>query len=349
MQYKTIVIAAVPRVNCTVHGVHQVQVPWAEAGGRFTAMFEALIIDWLHEASVSAVRRELGLSWDQVAHVQARAVKRGLARRELEPPTAVGLDETSFRKGHDYVTVMNDIDRSRVIHVADNRTVASADECFAALDESNAKSLRWITMDMWPAYIKSATGHVPDAAERIVFDKFHIAQYLGNAIDLVRSEEHRELMRGGNDRLKGSRYSWLRNPQNMSHRQRRSFKALRTSKLKVARAWAIKELAMTLWNYQTRGWAERAWKRWYSWAIRCRLEPIKNVARTIKRHWQGVINAAVSNVTNAAAESINSRIQKVKRMAHGFRNRDRFRDAIYFHLGGLDLYPDGAQYAHTES
>ena len=128
----------------------------------------------------------------------------------------------------------------------------------------------------------------------------------------------------------------------MSATQRRTFAELRTTQLKVARAWAIKELAMSLWGYARRGWAERMWKRWYAWAIRSQLEPIKRVARLIKRHWQGVINAATSNVTNALSEGINSKIQWLKRRAHGYRNRERFRDAIYFHLGGLDLYPDPA-------
>ena len=156
-------------------------------------------------------------------------------------------------------------------------------------------------------------------------------------------------MKRGDGTLKGTRYRWLINPKNMSRRQWISFEYLRTSTLKVARAWAIKESAMALWGYKKRGWAERAWKIWYGWAIRSRLEPIKQVARMIKRHWQGVINATIADVTNAASESINSRIQKVKRMAHGFRNRKRFQDAIYFHLGGLDLYPDGLISAHTKA
>ncbi|MDA1075276.1 MAG: transposase [Proteobacteria bacterium] len=124
--------------------------------------------------------------------------------------------------------------------------------------------------------------------------------------------------------------------------------ALRDSGLKAARAWAIKELAMSLWGYASRGWADRMWKRWYNWAIRSRLEPIKKVARMIRRHWQGVINAATSNVTNAVSEGMNSKIQWIKRKACGYRNRERFRNAILFHLGGLDLYP-AVLSTHTKS
>jgi transposase len=163
----------------------------------------------------------------------------------------------------------------------------------------------------------------------------------------VRRQENRELRAQGDDRLIKTKYWWLQNPDNMSHRRWRDFSPLRKSRLKVARAWAIKESAMLLWGYAKRGWAERVWKRWYSWAIRSRLEPIKRVARMIKKHWEGVINAATSDVTNARAEGINSKIQWIKRMACGYRNRENFRNAIYFHLGGLDLYPDSIRSAHS--
>lgn len=104
---------------------------------------------------------------------------------------------------------------------------------------------------------------------------------------------------------------------------------------------------MNLWGYRKRGWAERMWKRWYPWAIRCRLEPMKRVARMIKAHWEGVMNAVTSPITNARAEGLNSRIQWIKRKACGYRHRERFRMAIYFHLGGLNLYPGKASGAHS--
>ena len=135
----------------------------------------------------------------------------------------------------------------------------------------------------------------------------------------------------------------------MSSHTRSLLSGLKDSGLKVARAWAIKEMAMDLWGYTSRAWAEKAWTRWYGWAIRSRLKPIMAAARTIKAHWEGVMNAVTSNTTNALAESLNSRIQWIKGKACGFRNRDRFRTAIYFHLGGLDLYPESLKLAHTNS
>jgi transposase len=121
--------------------------------------------------------------------------------------------------------------------------------------------------------------------------------------------------------------------------------------LKTARAWAIKEHARSLWDYVSPAWAKKAWKKWIGWALRSRLEPIKKVARMVRTHLQGILNAVVLGATNATAESLNAKIQHVKRMACGFRNRERFRNAIYFHLGSLDLYPEGytmSQFTHTK-
>lgn len=196
-------------------------------------------------------------------------------------------------------------------------------------------------MDMWPAYIKSTLANIPDARNKIAFDKFHIAQYLGDAIDKVRKQEHKALMKDGYDDLKGSKYDWLTNLSNLSRQRQCTFKVLRESTLKTARAWAIRTLAMTLWDYVSRTWAEKRWRQWYAWAIRSRLEPIKKVAKLIKKHLWGIINAILLKANNAGAESINSRIKAIKIRCRGFRNKARYINAIYFHLGELDLYPEG--------
>jgi transposase len=350
MQYRTVIVADVPRVRCATHGVVQCKVPWADEGSRLTALFEALVIDWLHEASVAAVARMLRLSWDEVSGVQRRAVRRGLARREFEPPRRIGVDETSFQKRHEYITVVNDLERQRVLHLADGRGRDVLDGFYGeVLGEAGRRRLEAIAMNMWGPYIRSTKAHVPDAEAKIVFDKFHIASHLGTAVDEVRRAENRELRRAGDNRLVGTKYDWLRNPWNMSRSTWQAFAPLRTSQLRVARAWAIKETAMSLWGYLRRGWSERMWRRWYGWAIRSRLEPVKRVARTIRRHWYGVINAATTSTTNARAESINSKIQWVKRMAIGYRHREAFHNAIYFHLGGLDLYPQALASTHTKA
>ena len=148
-------------------------------------------------------------------------------------------------------------------------------------------------------------------------------------------------MSEGWEDLKGTKYDWLTNLRNLSRKRQCEFKVLRESTLKTARAWALKDLAMRLWNYISRTWATKRWEQWYAWAIRSRLEPIKKAARTLKQHLWGIINAILLKVTNGGAESINSRIKMIKIRSRGFRNKTRYTNAIYFHLGGLDLYPEG--------
>ncbi|MCC6144742.1 MAG: ISL3 family transposase [Candidatus Hydrogenedentes bacterium] len=340
-QYRTILVADIPRVNCPEHGVTQIAVPWAEPGSRFTALYEAMVIDWLQEASFQAVARQLRLSWDEVAGIQARAVARGLARRKFEPPKRIGVDETSFQKRHEDVTVVCDLDRKIVLHVADDHYDGSLDEFYEAVGPEGVSRLEVVSMDMWRAYIGATRRHVPDADQKICFDKYHVAGQLGKAVDLVRKSEHRALQADGNDRLKRTKFWWLTNPKNMSHQLARKFAPLKRSALKTARAWAIKELAMGLWHYRSRSWAEKAWKSWLNWALRCRLKPMLKAAATVRKYLWGILNAIVHNANNALAEGMNSRIQVIKRRACGYRNRERFRNAIYFHLGGLELYPSG--------
>jgi transposase len=264
-----------------------------------------------------------------------------LARRTARLPQRLGIDETSFQKRHQYVTVVLDQDADRVVHVAHGRTRAALDEFFASFTEPERDAVEAVAMDMCEAYIRSVEHHIPGAQEKIAFDRFHVAQHLSRAVDQVRRAEHRALSEDGDSRLKGTRYLWLHGPATMSKEAHQALEPLRKSSLRTARAWAIKELAASLWQYRSRGWALRAWMRWYSWAIRSQLEPIKRAARMIKRHLPGILNAVVSGVTNARSEAVNARIQAIKRTACGFRNPERFRAAILFQLGGLDLYPAG--------
>jgi len=343
-QYHTILSAHVPRVNCPVHHVSMVNVPWSEPGSGFTALFEALVIDWLKETTTSAVSRQLGLSWNAIDGIMQRAVNRGLARRDNGIPyKRLGVDETSFRKGHNYIGVVADQDSGHVIHVANDRKKESLVAFFDGLSDEQRNAIECISMDMWQGFIGATQQCIPGANQKIAFDKFHVAQYLGKAVDKVRRQEHKTFLNVGNNALKGSKYRWLTNPDNMSRTQWAEFKTLWQASVKTARAWSIKELAMSLWHYSSRAWAAKAWKRWYSWAIRSRLEPIKRVAQLIKKHLWGIINAIVLKANNGHAESTNSKIKMIKVRSRGFRCKERFKAAIYFHLGGLDLYPEGVK------
>lgn len=338
-QYRTILHARPPRAECPEHRVRVVKLPWAEPSSRFTALFEALAIEWLKEASQKAVAEQLGLSWDEIHGLMERAVKRGLQRREVESVTNLGVDEKAFRKGHNYFTLVNDLVKGRVLYVAEGREQASLDGFWETLSEEQRQGIEAVAMDMWDPYVASVRQHVPGAEKKIVFDKFHIAKHLGEAVDRVRRGEQKTLKAAGDDRLTGTRYDWLRHPARMEPKDRKEFARLRNSGLKTARAWALKETAMALFYYVYERPARKHFRWWHNWAVRSRLQPMIEVGRMLKRRFENIITYLRHRVTNAASESINAKIQWVKYTARGFRNKQNFANAIYFHCGGLDLAP----------
>lgn len=347
-QLQTLIEAEVPRVNCPEHGVQQVQVSWAEPGSRFTALFEAMVIAWLGEAPIKAVAELVGLTWDQVDGIQQRAIERGLARRKPTTVANVGIDETSYQNDHEYVSVITDRDRRVVLEVLEDRKKETVLAWLDTLSEAQCSEIQTVSMDMWEAFINAFGERLPEADRKICFDRFHVAGYFGKAVDDVRIAEHKAL--GKNSILTRTKHQWLRNSERTDNRSRVWFMALTRASLKTARAWAIKEQAGKLWSFASRTWAEKGWRRLLGWMNRSRLAPVKKVAATIKAHLWGIINAVVTGSTNAIGESLNAQVQKIKAMACGFRNRERFRRAILFHLGGLDLMPLGASYpTHTKA
>jgi transposase len=346
MQFMTIIECDVPRASCEDHGVKQLAVSWAEAKERFTALFEALVISWLKECSISGVADLLKLSWDEVAGIQERAVKRGLERRRKQPLTDIGIDETSYQKHHEYVTVILDRKRDIVLDVLDDRKAESLGIWLQNRPKHHLSSVQTVTMDMWDPFIKAVKASIPEAKDKICFDRFHVAQHFGKALDKVRAQEHRQFFAvNGESPLTGTKFDWQRNSTQTDNRTRRQFMSLSRMNLKTSRAWAIKETAAQLWNFGYRGSAEKSWARLLSWIARCRLEPMKKVGKMVREYLWGIINAICKGVSNAMVEAKNARIQRIKNMACGYRNRKRFKMAILFHLGGLNLMPRTLKYS----
>ncbi len=339
-QFETHLHARIPRVNCPEHGVINVAVPWAEARSRFTLLMECLIINVLRECStVSGACALLNVSWDEAFGVMQRAVARGQARKQDVPIAHVGVDEKAFRKGHSYMTVVCDLDRSTVEYVAEERTTESLAGYYRSLSEERRAGIEAVAMDMWEPYLKATLEAVPLAADKIVFDRFHIMKHLNEAVDKVRRQEHRALSAEGDDTLKGTRHWWLYRYDNVPDKHLRAFEAVRDQNLKTSRAWAIKETLCGLWDYRSVAWARKFFQRWYGWARRSRLTPIKQVAAMLARRLQNVLTYCTHRITNSVAEGLNSKIMTIKRKACGYRNRENFKTAIYFFCGGLDLDP----------
>ena len=169
--------------------------------------------------------------------------------------------------------------------------------------------------------------------------KFHVSKYLNEAVDKVRRQEHKELLAQGDETLTGSRQLWLYNPHNHSAEQAAEFAVLKALNLKVARAWAAKELFTKFWQYQAVGGARRFFKDWFGWISRRRLKPMMAVAQMLKRHWENLLTYLKHHITNAVTEGLNSKIQSLKSAARGFRNFQNYRTRILFFCGKLDLDP----------
>jgi len=337
-QYQTKVHANVPRTDCPEHGPLLIEVPWAEKGGRYTSLFEAYVIAWLKDASIQAVSRHMQLSWTAIDGIMRRAVRRGLRRRKTVKTRHLSVDEISQKKGRRFVTIISN-NEGHVIDIQDGRSKESLGTFYKGLSWTKRSRIRSISMDMSTAYIHSTLEHVPDAKEKICFDKFHVAQDLNKAVDSVRKGEVHKVDKEWRRPLYLSRFLWMRNQDNLTAEHQEKLSNLKTVAARTARAWAIRQYAMTLWGFETEEDAKQAWSKWYGWAVRSRLNPIAASAKSIKKHLWGIVNAIVHKRTNAQAESLNAKIKTLKVRAKGFRNKERLKTAILFHLGGLKLAP----------
>lgn len=310
--------ARIPRVHCLYHGIQRVRLPWALPGARLTLAFEKHAIDTLLEADVLGAARLLRLSWDEAWGVMERAVARGLKAKRRRVIRHLGVDEKAITKGHRYVTLVCDLDRGTVEFVAFDRKKSSLAAYYRSLSPKQLAGIEAVAMDMWEPFITVTEEYVPEAASKIVFDRFHIMKHMLEAVDDVRKAEHRRLQAAGEETLKRTKYLWLFSEENLPEEQRERFLALKRLHLQTARAWAIKESLRDLWHYQRKGWAERHWRWWYFWATHSQLEPVVKVAHLLHRHLANVLTYCDHRITNAASEGLNSKIQAVKKTLTGF-------------------------------
>jgi transposase len=345
MQFVTELVARLPRCRCPEHGVKTVIPPWAAKHSRFTLLFESLAIEVIQACrTVKAAAKLLRLSWNSVHTIMARAVERGLERRDARAIAHLGIDEKSFGKGQDYVTVLTDIDGSRVVEVAPGRTESAAELVLRSLTDQQRRGVKAIAADMLPAYANAAAKHLPNA--ELVHDRFHVAKHLGEAVDKVRRAENKALIAADDDRLKGTRQIWLFSKKNLPAKHARRLKAIRQSDLKTARAWAIKEEFNWFWSYTYTESAAAFFRHWYAWGARCQLTPVVKVAKMLKRHLPNLLTYFRHRITNASSEGFNSVIQSLKYAARGFRSFENYRTRILFFCGRLDLKPSTACHGH---
>jgi transposase len=339
-QFKTILVARPPRVQCPEHGVKNASVPWAEKSSRFTILFERFAIDVL--LATQTVKGTMGIlrtSWDETWYFVQRAVRRGQDRKETKSLPRIGIDEKAFAKGQDYITLLYDLDHSTVEAISDGNDTKSGIACLSQLSQEQIASVEAVAMDMSAAYVKATKEVIPLAEHKIVHDRFHVMQLATKAVDKVRRGEHRKLTQDDDNRLAKTKYLWLTSQENLTEKQEALFDEVFTLRLETGKAWGYKELLRDLWDHDDAASATAFFKDWYRRVIHTKLEPMKKVARTIKERLENVVSYCTHGITNAVAEGLNSKIMSIKRRVGGYRNRENFKTAIFFYCGGLDLYP----------
>jgi len=340
-QFQTIIVSQVPVVKCPEHGAQTVAVPWAEKYARFTRLFERLAIDVMLECSVTGACQILGISWDEADGIKQRAVRRGLARRSPEVMARLCVDEKGMGRGHDYMTLVAEVteQQTTVRYVGEGRDQGSLDAFWESLSTEQLAGVQAVAMDMWDPYARSTLAHVPGAADKIVHDPFHLVKHMNEAVNAVRLSEHRRLLDAGDGTLSGTRQLWLYGMENVPSKHGVRFEQIRQLNLQTSRAWGIKEVFRSFWACETALQARKYFDGWYGWAIRSRLGPVKKVARMCKARLRNILTYFVHRLTNGPIEGLNNKIQGLVKKAYGYRNKERFKTDIFFHLGGLDLYP----------
>jgi transposase len=319
-----------PRVRCPTHGVRQVPIPWALSQSRFSIAFETHAIKTLLEADVLGASRLLRLSWDEAWGIMERAVERGLKAKRRRIIPRLGIDEKAFAKRHRYLTLVSDLDRGTIEFIEFDRKKSSLDAFYRSLSAKQLAGIEAVAMDMWEPFISSTTEYLPQAADKIVFDRFHLMKHMLQAVDQVRKAEHRRLQELGDATLTKSKYLWLFSEENLPERYAERFALLKNMHLQTARAWAIKESFRDLWNYQRKGWAERHWQTWYFWATHSQLAPVVRAARTVKNHLANVLTYFDHRITTAVSEGLNSKIQTIKKTRLAFAIRSILRSPSTF-------------------
>jgi transposase len=338
-QMKTFIRCRLPRTRCEECGVKTVAPSWAAPRGRFTLLFEAFMIELLRATGrMSRVAALLDVSGAQVALVRRRAVNRGMARRGDDAIRRLCIDEKSMSRGQTYLTVLGDPGRGRVLDVCETRRGEEVRALLErALPEHRREAVECITMDMWEPFMTAAVAKLPKAD--IVHDRFHVSMHLNGAVDRVRRRENRRLAKKDGDALKGSKYLFLRNRENVRIDRLDQFERAREASKETAAIWRFKELFRSFFDCMRMAEARSFLANWYRRARRQGIPELTKVAKTILGHAKGILAYITHRVTNAAAEGINAKIQALKASARGFRSFVHYRNNILFHLGGLDLMP----------
>lgn len=333
-EHECYLICRTPRIETKDGDIRLISPPWAGKGLGFTMLFEALILQMCEKMPINTVAKMIKESDDKIWRVLEKYVDEVLAQADLSKMTVVAMDETSRRKGHEYITLFVDLKERKTVYIAEGKDSKTVDSFVEDLKEHNGdpEAITDVSCDMSPAFIKGVKDNFKNA--EITFDKFHILKVINEAVNKVRKEEAQN-----NPLLKGTKYLFLKNSVNLSGKQKTQLDALKISSLnlKSIKALHIRENFQEIYSAESLPIFEKLLKKWYWWATHCRLEPMKEAAYTIKRHWEGVINWKRSLINNGILEGLNSLIQAAKAKARGFKTFRTFRLVAFLITGKLNF------------
>jgi transposase len=343
-EYETHLHARHPRVHCQADtgengpetaskacGVHRVEVPWARPGSGFTFLFEAMIMSMAPHMPVNAIARHVSETDKRLWRVLEHHVDEAREQADYSEVTSVGIDETSSRKHHSYISVIMDLDQRRVVFADSDRdhTVLARFAEDLEAHGGDAEAVDRVCMDMSPAYEKGEGEHLPNA--EVTFDKFHLMKNLNEAVDEVRRSEQKQ-----REGLKRTRYLWLKNQEDLDKEDQTKVASLADAYPKTGLAHRLKEVFRELWR-QPSNRAEWYLDAWCEWAMGAGLGPVETFAKSIRSHWDGVVNWFQSQVDNGVLEGINSLIQAAKAKARGYSNDEDLVTMTYLIAGRLEF------------
>lgn len=326
------------RVDCRGCGVTVELLSWADGKNRTCNAFRLFLARWARRVPWSEVAQIFGTNWGVVYRAIKWVVAYGLAHRNLDGITAIGVDEIAVHKGHKYLTVVYQIDQGlrRLLWVGRDRTEASFRRFFQTFGPERAKKLLFIASDMWKPYLKLIAEFASQAVH--VLDRFHIVAKVNDAVDEVRATEARQMKQQGFEPiLKHTRYCFLKREENLTSSQRDKLADVLRYNLRSVRAYLLKEMLNGFWHYTSAHWAGWFLDKWCTRALRSRLEPMRKVARTLRNHRHLLLNwfRAKKEISSASVEGMNNNAKLAIRKARGFRSDEVLEIALFHEMGHL--------------
>lgn len=326
------------RVNCPKCGIKIEEVPWGVGKHQLTKTYMQYLAHWAKKLSWMETAESFKTSWEKVYRSVEYVVKWGLERRELSGITAIGVDEVLWHRGHKYLTLVYQINSGcvRLLWIGKGKSAKTLLRFFKFFGKELTKDLRYICTDMWRPYLKVIRKKASWAMN--ILDRFHIVANINKAINEVRAEEHKKLIRDGHEPvLKNSRWCLVKRQENLTEKQQVKLKELLTYNLRSVRAYLLKEDFHGFWEYVSPTWAGKFLDQWCTQVMRSKIEPMKKVARSIRSHKELILNwfRAKKAFSSGIVEGLNNKVKLTVRKSYGFRTYKCTEIALYHALGNL--------------